>query len=268
MQVINHGVPGQVMGQMMSSAEEFFGLPTEEKMLHYSTDSKKLPRFHTSIGNEQEKLLHWRDCLKLGCYPLEQFRHQWPQKPARLRAALEAHTTAVRAVALRLLRLTAAGLGLDEGHFEGELSAGPVIMNVNHYVACPDPSLTMGLAPHGDPQRCHRPRGQRRPRLGRRRGAAGRARRQLRAPDGGGQQRRPAGRRAPRGDERARRADVAGHVRHARDGLHRRGGARDGPRRRGPPVQAVHVPGVHGRVRCGDRRQGCRAGTFPEQGLT
>ncbi|RLN07645.1 hypothetical protein C2845_PM11G08700 [Panicum miliaceum] len=77
------------MGEMMSSAEEFFGLPTEEKTVHYSTDSKKLPR-----------------------------------------VALEAYTTAVRAVALRLLRLTAAGLGLDEGHFKGELSAGPVIMNM------------------------------------------------------------------------------------------------------------------------------------------
>ncbi|RLN07067.1 hypothetical protein C2845_PM11G21500 [Panicum miliaceum] len=54
-------------------------------------------------------------------------------------------------VSLRLLRLTATGLGLDEGHFEGELTAGPVIMNVNHYVPCPDPSLTMGLAPHCDP---------------------------------------------------------------------------------------------------------------------
>ncbi|RLM78726.1 hypothetical protein C2845_PM12G17980 [Panicum miliaceum] len=117
-------------------------------MVHYSTDSKKLPRFHTSIGNDQEKLLYWRDGLKLGCYPFELFRHQWPQKAARLRAALEAFTTAVRAVALRLLRLTAAGLGLDEDHFEGELSAGPVIMNVNHYVPYPDPSLTMGLAPH------------------------------------------------------------------------------------------------------------------------
>ena len=97
---------------------------------------------------------------------------------------LEAYTTAVRAVALRLLRLTAAGLGLDEGHFEGELSAGPVIMNVNHYVACPDPSLTMGLAPHCDPNVVtvladNGVRGlqARRRRLGRRRGAAGRARR-------------------------------------------------------------------------------------------
>ncbi|CAN6215902.1 unnamed protein product [Urochloa humidicola] len=64
----------------------------------------------------------------LAATPLEQFRYQWPEKPASLRASLEAYTTAVRAVALRLLRLTAAGLGLDEAHFEeGGLIAGPVI---------------------------------------------------------------------------------------------------------------------------------------------
>ncbi|TVU07477.1 hypothetical protein EJB05_46800, partial [Eragrostis curvula] len=150
-QVINHGVAAEVMSEMMSAAEEFFRLPAEEKMAHYSTDAKKFPRFHTSVGNAEEKVLYWRDCLKLVCYPLEQFRPQWPDKPAGLRTALEAYTTAVRAVALRLLHLTAAGLGLEEGRFDGELSGGPVLMNVNHYVPCPDPSLTMGLAPHCDP---------------------------------------------------------------------------------------------------------------------
>lgn len=144
------------MGAMMSAAEEFFRLPTEEKMAHYSTDSAKLPRFHTSVGKEKEQVLYWRDCLKIGCYPLEEFRQQWPVKPAGLGAALEAYTPAVRSVALRVLRLAASGLGLaDEAHFEaaagGELTAGPVVMNVNHYVACPDPSLTLGIAPHCDP---------------------------------------------------------------------------------------------------------------------
>ncbi|KAL6911261.1 hypothetical protein ACP4OV_000066 [Aristida adscensionis] len=150
-QVINHGVAEEVMREMMSAAEEFFRLPTAEKMVHYSTDAKKLPRFNTSIGKEHEEILYWRDCLELGCYPFEQFRQQWPEKPDKLRAALEAYTAAVRAVALRLLRLTAAGLGLEDGHFDGELSAGPVSMFVSHYVACPDPSLTLGLAPHCDP---------------------------------------------------------------------------------------------------------------------
>ncbi|CAL4967689.1 unnamed protein product [Urochloa decumbens] len=152
-QVINHGVPEQVITSMVASAEEFFRLPAEEKMALYSTDSKKLPRFHTSLGYEEEKLLYWRDCLKLGIYPTEQFRQNWPDKPASLRAALEAYAPAVRAVALHLLRLTAAGLGLDGGdHFEdGDLTAGPVVVNANHYAACPDPSLTLGLAPHCDP---------------------------------------------------------------------------------------------------------------------
>ncbi|CAL5049505.1 unnamed protein product [Urochloa decumbens] len=131
-QVINHGVPEQLMREMMSSAEEFFRLPTEEKMTLYSTDSKKLPRFHTSLGYDLELL----EGLPQAC----------------LRASLEAYTTAVRAVALRLLRLTAAGLGLDEVHFEeGGLITGPMLMNVNHYVPCPDPSLTLGLGSHCDP---------------------------------------------------------------------------------------------------------------------
>ncbi|CAL4886040.1 unnamed protein product [Urochloa decumbens] len=135
--VINHGVPEPVIASMVASAEEFFRLPAEEKMALYSTDSKKLPHR-----------------LKLGIYPTEQFRQNWPDKPASLRAALEAYAPAVRAVALRILRLTAAGLGLAAaGYFEDgdELTAGPVIVNANHYRACPDPSLTMGLAPHCDP---------------------------------------------------------------------------------------------------------------------
>ncbi|CAL5020263.1 unnamed protein product [Urochloa decumbens] len=55
-QVINHGVPEQVIASMVASAEEFFRLPAEEKMALYSTDSKKLPRFHTSLGNNHEEL--------------------------------------------------------------------------------------------------------------------------------------------------------------------------------------------------------------------
>uniref|UniRef100_A0A453PGY9 Fe2OG dioxygenase domain-containing protein n=2 Tax=Aegilops tauschii TaxID=37682 RepID=A0A453PGY9_AEGTS len=145
-QVVNHGVPEEVMGAMMRAAEEFFGLPANEKMAYYSTDGKQLPRFHTSVRNGAgEEFLYWRDCLKLGCHPPE-----WPDNPRGLGAALEPYTAAVMAAARRVLRLTAIGLGLEEGHFDGSLS-GSGLMNVNHYPPCPDPSLTLGAGPHCDP---------------------------------------------------------------------------------------------------------------------
>ncbi|KAE8811951.1 hypothetical protein D1007_11177 [Hordeum vulgare] len=142
-QVVNHGVPEEVMGAMMRAAEDFFGLPADEKMVYYSTDGKKLPRFHTSTRNgDGEEFLYWRDCLKIGCHP--------PEGPHKLGAALEPYTAAVTAVARRVLRLAAVGLGLEEEHFEGSLSGGGM-MNVNHYPPCPDPSLTLGTGPHCDP---------------------------------------------------------------------------------------------------------------------
>ncbi|XP_020155802.1 2'-deoxymugineic-acid 2'-dioxygenase-like [Aegilops tauschii subsp. strangulata] len=145
-QVVNHGVPEEVMGAMMRAAEEFFALPADEKMKYYSNDGKKLPRFHTSLRNGTgEEVLYWRDCLKLGCHLPE-----WPDKPRGLGAALEPYTAAVRAAARRVLRLAAVGLGLEEEHFEGSLSGGGM-MNVNHYPPCPDPSLTLGAGPHCDP---------------------------------------------------------------------------------------------------------------------
>ncbi|KAF7090812.1 hypothetical protein CFC21_093507 [Triticum aestivum] len=145
-QVVNHGVPEEVMGAMMRAAEEFFALPADEKMAYYSNDRKKLPRFHTSLRNGTgEEVLYWRDCLKLGCHQPE-----WLDKPRGLGAALEPYTAAVRAAARRVLRLTAIGLGLEEGHFDGSLS-GSGLMNVNHYPPCPDPSLTLGAGPHCDP---------------------------------------------------------------------------------------------------------------------
>ena len=42
------------------------------------------------------------------------------------------------------------GLGLEPGYFEGELSKIQ-LLSVNHHVPCPDPSLTLGMPEHCDP---------------------------------------------------------------------------------------------------------------------
>jgi hypothetical protein len=51
---------------------------------------------------------------------------------------------------MELLRLLCEGVGLCPDYFEGDLSAGDVVVNVNHYPPCPDPARTLGLPPHCD----------------------------------------------------------------------------------------------------------------------
>lgn len=57
---------------------------------------------------------------------------------------------ATRGLGIELLRLLCEGMGLRPDYFERDLTAGDVIINVNHYPPCPDPSLTLGLPPHCD----------------------------------------------------------------------------------------------------------------------
>lgn len=42
------------------------------------------------------------------------------------------------------------GLGLELGYTDGELSKIQ-LMSVNHHIPCPDPSLTLGMPEHCDP---------------------------------------------------------------------------------------------------------------------
>jgi 2'-deoxymugineic-acid 2'-dioxygenase/mugineic-acid 3-dioxygenase len=67
------------------------------------------------------------------------------------RENLAKYAAAVQELARRFLRLIAEGLGFDKNDFfEGDLSGGETLMNVNYYPPCPDPSLTMGIRPHCD----------------------------------------------------------------------------------------------------------------------
>ena len=81
-QVVNHGVPIELMLKMMAVALEFFRLPSEEKAKLYSDDPAKKMRLSTSFNIRKEKFRNWRDYLRLHCYPLEEFVPGWPSNPS------------------------------------------------------------------------------------------------------------------------------------------------------------------------------------------
>lgn len=84
-QVKNHGIPDEVINNMMQVSREFFSMPQSERLKSYSDDPSKTTRLSTSFNVKTEKVSNWRDFLRLHCYPLEDYLHEWPSSPTSFR---------------------------------------------------------------------------------------------------------------------------------------------------------------------------------------
>lgn len=150
-QVINHGVSEDLIDDAMKVVNDFYNMPDEDKAKVYSTDpSKDCRLFTSSYSYAKEELHFWRDNLRHPCHPLDECIHLWPEKPTNYRNVVGKYSLEVRKLSLRILELIREGLGLESGYFGEELT-GSQLMSINHYPPCPDPSLSLGLPKHADP---------------------------------------------------------------------------------------------------------------------
>ncbi|CAN6285899.1 unnamed protein product [Urochloa humidicola] len=150
-QVVNHGVPAELMVAMLAVAYEFFGLPAEEKAKLYSDDPGKKMRLSTSFNVRKETVHNWRDYLRLHCHPLHKYVPDWPANPPSFREIVSSYCQEVRELGFRLYAAISASLGLEEDYVKKTLGDQEQHMAVNFYPRCPAPELTYGLPAHTDP---------------------------------------------------------------------------------------------------------------------
>ncbi|GKA40552.1 DMR6-like oxygenase 2-like protein [Tanacetum coccineum] len=149
-QVKNHSVPESTIANMMQIAKDFFSLPEEERLKSYSDNPSKTTRLSTSFNIRTEKVANWRDFLRLHCYPLEDYVHEWPTNPSMFRAHVKEYCTSVRGLALELVEAISESLGLDKDYIAKQLGKHGQHMALNYYPPCPQPDLTYGLPGHTD----------------------------------------------------------------------------------------------------------------------
>lgn len=84
-QVVNHGVPLELMRQARGVAREFFSLPLEEKQV-YANSPKTYEGYGSRLGIDKGALLDWGDYFFLHLLPLSiRDINKWPAKPTLYR---------------------------------------------------------------------------------------------------------------------------------------------------------------------------------------
>lgn len=85
MQLTNHGIPNEVILNMVEGSKRFFELPFEERSKYMSTDMYAPVRYGTSFNQNKDRVFCWRDFLKLSCQPLSGVLPFWPSSPVDFR---------------------------------------------------------------------------------------------------------------------------------------------------------------------------------------
>ncbi|KAI5422176.1 Protein DMR6-LIKE OXYGENASE 2 [Lathyrus oleraceus] len=149
--IVNHGVPEEVLGDMMNVSKEFFNMSESERKKSYSEDLLKPTRLSTSFNVKTEKVSNWRDFLRLHCHPLEDYVHEWHANPPSFGDDVAEYNKQLRNLALRLLEVISESLGIEKDYINKALGKHGQHMAINYYPQCPEPELTYGLPAHADP---------------------------------------------------------------------------------------------------------------------
>ncbi|TVU12113.1 hypothetical protein EJB05_45740, partial [Eragrostis curvula] len=147
-QVVNHGVAGEVMADMLAAVRLFNEEPAEAKRPYYTRDYARKVRFNSNFDLFQSRAANWRDTIFCELAP-EPPRPE--ELPEAFRQVMVEYGSAVRKLGLGLFELLSESLGLTSDHLRQMGCAESLSVVSHYYPPCPEPHLTLGTSRHTDP---------------------------------------------------------------------------------------------------------------------
>jgi len=147
-QVVNHGVPLELLDSLKVAAHQFFNQPVEKKAVYLKGVSPSpMVKYGTSFNPDKETSLEWKDYVTM-TYTNDDDAHRfWPNECKEV--ALEFIKTTNQMVQKLLHALiTSLGVKLDESRLDALI--GFRMVNMNYYPTCPNPDVTVGVGRHSD----------------------------------------------------------------------------------------------------------------------
>ncbi|KAL4377360.1 hypothetical protein GQ457_02G030940 [Hibiscus cannabinus] len=147
-QIINHGIPVQVLDRMIGSIRAFHEQPTDVKAKFYTRDIATGVNFISNVDLFLSKAASWRDTLQIKLAPTLPELENIPEvcRDEVVEWSLHSET-----LGERLMGLLSEGLGLDTDRLKNTTCLDARMMVGHYYPRCPQPDLTVGIASHTDP---------------------------------------------------------------------------------------------------------------------
>ncbi|KAL6861840.1 hypothetical protein ACP4OV_017540 [Aristida adscensionis] len=147
-QVVNHGVPGELLASMLAAVKRFNEQPVEAKRPYYTRDPSRKIKFNSNFDLFQSSAANWRDSITCLMAPEPP---QLEELPEAIRGVMLEYGDAVMKLALRMFELLSRSLGLDSDHLKDMGSTESLVVVSHYYPPCPEPHLTLGTSKHTDP---------------------------------------------------------------------------------------------------------------------
>ncbi|XP_062119481.1 S-norcoclaurine synthase 1-like [Humulus lupulus] len=149
-QLINHGVPEEVIENIKIDTEEFFNMPLEKKN-DYAQKPNSLEGYGHAFVLSEEQKLDWGDMFYLQALPVSMRNmRSWPNQPISFRENLDKYSRELQKVALFLLKFISRNLGLNSETLTSNFEDGRQGIRINFYPPCVQANKVMGLTPHSD----------------------------------------------------------------------------------------------------------------------
>ncbi|GJN05476.1 hypothetical protein PR202_ga23102 [Eleusine coracana subsp. coracana] len=151
-QLINHGVPDEVIQDAKRDIAEFFELPLEAKKVYAQLPESGLQGYGQAFVVSETQKLDWCDRFFLILRPTESRDMKfWPAQPPSFRSSVDRYSAEAAKVVSCLLRFMAAEMGLEEPERLLEVFEGlPQNMRATYYPPCVEAGKVIGLSPHSD----------------------------------------------------------------------------------------------------------------------